>query len=92
MFADLARRGLSHPNTVAYVKRAVYLTPADPASTAEPVEIPTWGIVLLYVSVWIALVGVTMVRCMHAKERQEILTQLLGILHDQPSHHHALHG
>ncbi|KAH4231909.1 hypothetical protein HBI06_077220 [Parastagonospora nodorum] len=63
MFADLARRGLTHPNTVAYVKRAVY-TNQDPSTRLEDVEIPTWGVVLLYVSVWIALVGVTMVSYM----------------------------
>lgn len=60
MFADLARRGLTHPNTVAYVKRAAY-TNQDPSTGLVEVEIPTWGVVLLYVSVWIALVGVTMV-------------------------------
>ncbi|KAL5114183.1 hypothetical protein ACEQ8H_007931 [Pleosporales sp. CAS-2024a] len=64
MFADLARRGLTHPNMVAYVKRAVYISSADAATTAEPVEVPTWGVVLLYVSVWVAMVGVTMVSYM----------------------------
>lgn len=61
MFADLARRGLTHPNTVAYVKRAVLISSEDVESRPEKIDMPTWGIVLLYVSVWIALVGVTMV-------------------------------
>jgi hypothetical protein len=62
MFADLARRGLTHPNTVAYVKRAVLSSEdAEIKKAADEVEMPAWGIVLLYVSVWVALVGVTMV-------------------------------
>ena len=91
MFADLARRGLTHPNTVAYVKRAVY-TNQDPSTGLVEVEIPIWGVVLLYVSVWIALVGVTMVCIYRCTGRAQVLTGPLGLLHDQSSHHHTLHG
>jgi hypothetical protein len=57
MFADLARRGLTHPNAVAYVKRAVSVE----VEGQEPIEVPTWGIVLIYVSFMVAAVGVSLV-------------------------------
>jgi hypothetical protein len=57
MLADIARRGLSHPNAMAYVKRAVSVN----TEGHEAVEIPTWGIVLLYVSFMVAAVGVSLV-------------------------------
>jgi hypothetical protein len=62
MFADLARRGLTHPHTVAFVKRAV-ITSEDAAikKDFDEVEMPAWGVVLVYVSVWVAVVGITMV-------------------------------
>jgi hypothetical protein len=57
MFADLARRGLTHPNAVAYVKRAVSVE----IEGQEPVDVPTWGIVLIYVSFMVAAVCVSLV-------------------------------
>ncbi|KAH7396742.1 hypothetical protein DE146DRAFT_48132 [Phaeosphaeria sp. MPI-PUGE-AT-0046c] len=60
MLVDLARRGLSHPQTTAFVKRAVSIK----AEGHEEVEIPTWGIVLLYVSFMVAAVGISMISYM----------------------------
>ena len=57
MLVDLARRGFSHPHAVAFVKRAVIVN----GESSEKVEIPVWGGVLLYVSVVIAAVGVSLV-------------------------------
>jgi hypothetical protein len=57
MFADLARRGLTHPNAVAYVKRAVSVE----VEGQEPVDVPTWGIALIYVTFMVAAVGVSLV-------------------------------
>jgi hypothetical protein len=58
MFADIARRGLSHPNAVAYVKRGL-------TARSENVEVPGWGLVLLYLSFWVAAVSIYLVRRAH---------------------------
>jgi hypothetical protein len=60
MFADIARRGLTHPNAVAFVKRACGKA-AGARAGHEEVEVPIWGVVLLYVSFMVAVVGVSMV-------------------------------
>ncbi|KAF2036530.1 hypothetical protein EK21DRAFT_52132 [Setomelanomma holmii] len=68
MFTDLARRGLSHPNAVAYVKRAI----AGQNETPEGVEIPVWGGVLLYVTFMVGIVGVSLLSYM----LNEVITTL----------------
>jgi hypothetical protein len=55
MFADIARRGLSHPNAIAYVKRGL-------TARSEKVEVPEWGLVLLYFSFWVAAISIYIVR------------------------------
>lgn len=60
MLADLARRGLSHPQAAAFVKRAVSVQ----AEGHDTIEIPTWGIVLLYVSFMAAAVGISLISYM----------------------------
>jgi hypothetical protein len=62
MIVDIARRGLSHPNAVEFVKRACRKA-AGARGGPEEVEVPVWGIVLLYVSFMIAVVGISMVSC-----------------------------
>lgn len=62
MFADLARRGLTHPHAVAYVKRAVSVKVEGHERVDITDDIPTWGIVLLYVSFVVAAVGISLVR------------------------------
>jgi len=68
MFADLARRGLTHPNAVAYVKRAVSVE----VEGQDPIEVPTWGIVLVYVTFIVAAVGVSLISYM----LNEVITTL----------------
>jgi hypothetical protein len=55
MFADIARRGLSHPNAIAYVKRGI-------TARSDTVEVPGWGLVLLYLSFWVAALSIYLVR------------------------------
>jgi hypothetical protein len=57
MIADIARRGLSHPNAVAFVKRAV----TSQGDAPEGVEVPVWGGVLLYVTFMVAAVSISLV-------------------------------
>ncbi|KAJ4371339.1 hypothetical protein N0V83_004556 [Neocucurbitaria cava] len=57
VFTELARRGLSHPNTVSFVKRAVSVQNGD----GEEIKMPTWGFVLLYVSFVASMVVVSLV-------------------------------
>jgi hypothetical protein len=57
MLVDIARRGLMHPNTVAYVKRAVVVN----GEREDGPEVPYWGIALLYVSFFGAAVGISLV-------------------------------
>jgi hypothetical protein len=73
MFADLARRGLTHPNAVAYVKRAVSVE----VEGQEPVDVPTWGIVLIYVTFMVAAVGVSLVSSAYPLQRLSALRDVL---------------
>jgi hypothetical protein len=73
MFADLARRGLTHPNAVAYVKRAVSVE----VEGQEPVDVPTWGIVLIYVTFMVAAVGVSLVSPAYPLQRLSALRDIL---------------
>lgn len=57
MIVDIARRGLSHPKAVAYVKRSFETYP-DKKGGPEP---PVWGIVLVYVTFFVAMVGISLV-------------------------------
>lgn len=68
MFSDLARRGLSNPHAVAYVKRAVTANNDNP----ERVEVPVWGGVLLYVSFVAMVVSISLVSYM----LHEVITTL----------------
>jgi hypothetical protein len=61
MIADLARRGLSHPNAVAFVKRACGKAARTGGGHEQDLEVPVWGIVLVYVSFMVAVIGVSMV-------------------------------
>jgi hypothetical protein len=56
MIVDIARRGLSHPNAVAYMKRAV----AAKGDQDMP-DVPVWGVVLIYATFMITMVGVSLV-------------------------------
>jgi hypothetical protein len=57
LIAELARRAVSHPHTATFVKRAVAVQNGE----GEKLEIPTWGVVVLYfvlASVFITLVRI----------------------------------
>jgi hypothetical protein len=54
---ELARRAVSHPHTATFVKRAV----AAHDGEGERIEIPTWGFVLLQLSLWASFVFVILV-------------------------------
>jgi hypothetical protein len=59
MFSDLARRGLTHPNAVGFVKRNMAITTSSPEDS-DNINV-AWGAILLYVSFFVAAVFVTMV-------------------------------
>jgi len=57
MIVDIARRGLSHPNAVAYVKRSFETYPDN----KDGPDVPAWGIVLVYVTFMVGIVGISLV-------------------------------
>jgi hypothetical protein len=58
MFADAVRRGLSHPHTASFVKRAVTI---QGEGEHEKIEILGWSFALLYVSFMASMVFMTLV-------------------------------
>ena len=54
---DLAKRAVSHPNTAAFAKRAVSIQNGD----GDSIEMPTWGFVLIYVSLVVSVLTVSFV-------------------------------
>jgi hypothetical protein len=67
VFTELARRGLAHPNAVSFVKRAVAIRAGE-----GEIELPTWGVVLIYVSFVVIAVFITLVSYM----LKEVITTL----------------
>ena len=57
MLAELARRAVSHPHTAMFVKRAVAVQYGE----GEKIEVPTWGVVVVYVTILLASVAVSLV-------------------------------
>ncbi|KAL6712251.1 hypothetical protein ACN47E_000128 [Coniothyrium glycines] len=57
---DFAKRAVSHPNTVAFAKRAVSFE----NDAGDKIEIPGWGFALLYVSFVVSMVAVGLVSYM----------------------------
>lgn len=60
LLAEIARRALSHPQAATFVKRAVAVEDGE----GERIEVPTWGVVIIYVSILVASVGVSLVSYM----------------------------
>jgi hypothetical protein len=58
LVAELARRAVSHPHTATFVKRAVAVQNGE---SGEKIEVPTWGVVVLYLSVVLASVFIILV-------------------------------
>lgn len=56
MLVDAVRRGLSHPHTTSFVKRAI-----QGEGNHEDIKISGWAFALLYVSFMASMVFMTMV-------------------------------
>lgn len=57
MLVELTRRAVSHPQTATFVKRAVAIKHGN----GEEVELPTWGIVVVYLTVLVGSVAFSLV-------------------------------
>ncbi|KAF1833676.1 hypothetical protein BDW02DRAFT_500077 [Decorospora gaudefroyi] len=57
LLAELARRAISHPHTATFVKRAVAAENGD----GERIQVPPWGIAVLFISMLLASVFVSLV-------------------------------
>lgn len=91
--ARAVRRAISHPTTVGFVKRAVNNGEVE----GEHVELPVWGMVLLGVSFYAAIIAMSLVStlCFASTPSNPlgVLTDLsLVVLHAQGSRRYALHG
>lgn len=60
MLVELTRRAVSHPQTATFVKRAVAIKHGN----GEEVELPTWGIVVVYLTVLVGSVAFSLVSYM----------------------------
>jgi hypothetical protein len=69
MFADAVRRGLSHPHTASFVKRAVTI---QGEGEHEKIDISGWSFALLYVSFMASMVFMTLLSYM----LKEVVTTL----------------
>lgn len=67
MLADAVRRAVLHPNAASFVKRAVNVH-----DEGDDIELPTWGFVLLYVSVVAAMMFISLMSYM----LNEVITTL----------------
>ena len=87
MLAHLARRGFAHPNAAAFVKRAV----GKEGPEGVEIDVPVWGVVLIYVSFMVAAVGVSLLSYM----LNEVITTLcmvespVAAITVSPTHHEA---
>lgn len=57
MLVELARRAVSHPRTATFVKRAVTIQHGE----GDKVEVPTWGIVVVYLTMVVGALGFSLV-------------------------------
>jgi len=57
LLTELARRVVSHPHTATFAKRAVAVQYGE----GEKIEVPTWGVVVIYVTILLASVAVSLV-------------------------------
>ncbi|KZM28473.1 uncharacterized protein EKO05_0006025 [Ascochyta rabiei] len=62
--ANAVRRALTHPTTVGFVKRAVSNGEGEGEGDGEGVQIPVWGIVLLGVSFYAAIIAMSLLSYM----------------------------
>lgn len=86
VLVELARRAVSHPHTATFVKRAVH-GGVPPYTTGnshhlKPEDVPIWGVVVIYISIFIASVAISLVSapylvCVSATCTNKIPTDLL---------------
>lgn len=60
MLVELARRAVSHPHTATFVKRAVSIQHGE----GDRVEVPTWGVVIVYLTFVVGMVGFSLMSYM----------------------------
>jgi len=60
ILAELARRAVAHPRTATFVKRAVAVQYGE----GEKIEVPTWGIVVVYMTIFFFGVAVSLMSYM----------------------------
>ncbi|KNG49820.1 hypothetical protein TW65_03411 [Stemphylium lycopersici] len=60
MLAELARRAVSHPHTASFVKRAIAIQNDEGAR----IEVPTWGVVVVYLTIMVGSVALSLVSYM----------------------------
>ena len=99
MLIELTRRAVSHPHMAAFVKRAVTVQNGE----GDKIEIPTWGIVVVYLTVAAGSIGFTLVStpcpCRALPSGIAMLMTrlctdnvLLVVVHAQPRHYNPVHG
>lgn len=57
MLVELARRAVSHPHTATFVKRTVAIQHGE----GDKVEVPTWGVVVVYLTTLVVTFGFILV-------------------------------
>lgn len=57
MLAEFARRAVSHPHTASFVKRAVAIQNDE----GTKIEVPTWGVVVVYLTIMVGSVALSLV-------------------------------
>jgi len=72
MVSELLRRAIAHPATTALVRRAVPGSDGDGEGDFIKIEMPTWGVVVIYLSVVLGGLGVFLFSYM----LQEVVTTL----------------
>jgi hypothetical protein len=60
VLVELARRAVSHPRTATFVKRAINGNGGRTPDWAD--EVPIWGAVLVYATIFVSVVAISLVR------------------------------
>ena len=64
VLVELARRAVSHPHTATFVKRALHNgAPVRNGESTQlkPEDVPIWGVVVIYISIFVASVAISLV-------------------------------
>jgi hypothetical protein len=89
IITSAVRRAVSHPATAGFVKRAV-----DNGEEPVDMDMPVWGIVLLGVSFYAAIIGMSLVSLLSLVYTSEFNANPFSVaqLHAQGSRRHPVHG